>query len=367
MEDKLKIMMTADTVGGVWTYAMALCEALQPYNVEVHLMTMGKWLNDAQNRQVRQLDNVILYESNLKLEWMDDPWDDIKLAEEWIGSVYKKVMPDIIHFNNYAEVRSEWECSIITVFHSCVQTWFKAVKSEEAPEMWDRYRAIVERALFLSDAVVFPTAAMKEQAMQVYGSIPCTKVIYNGGNPASSSSITKEPFILSAGRVWDEAKNISLLSEIASQLPWPVAIAGDSASPDGKVYQPDNVQFLGHLQAGHLQEQMERAAIFAMPAKYEPFGLAVLEAASAGCALALSDISTLREIWGDAALYFDPNDKEDAARVIRQLTDNEALRQSMAAKAQARAGRYTAEAMAANYMELYQKLLEENRVELTAK
>ena len=56
---------------------------------------------------------------------------------------------------------------------------------------------------------------------------------------------------------------------------------------------------------------MGRAAIYALPARYEPFGLSILEAALSGCALVIGDIPSLREIWADAALFV-PSDGHDA-------------------------------------------------------
>ena len=61
-----------------------------------------------------------------------------------------------------------------------------------------------------------------------------------------------------------------------------------------------------------------RASIYALPARYEPFGLSALEAALSGCALVLGDIPSLREVWGDAALFVAPDDT-DALAARRQL------------------------------------------------
>jgi hypothetical protein len=58
------------------------------------------------------------------------------------------------------------------------------------------------------------------------------------------------------------------------------------------------VRCLGPLEASELAGWMHRAAIYALPARYEPFGLSALEAAQAGCALVLGDLSSLREVWG---------------------------------------------------------------------
>jgi glycosyltransferase involved in cell wall biosynthesis len=364
MEDKIKILMTADTIGGVWTYTMTLCEALKPYNVEIHLVTMGKWLNDSQNKQIRQLDNVILYESSLKLEWMEDPWDEIKIGEDWIAEIYRKVRPDIMHFNNYAQVSNEWQCAIVTVFHSCMHTWYTAVKQEKPPEEWERYRKMLNKALFLSDVVVFPSFGIRAMAEQVHGNIAQSQVIYNGADLKPFEDVPKQPYVLGAGRLWDEAKNMCLLCDAATQLTWPLKIAGSNQSPDGHVFDTDTIEYLGELRHDQLWTYLKEASIFASAAVYEPFGLAVLEAASSGCALALSDISTFREIWGDAAVYFDPDDKADAARAIQLLIDDEMLRQSLSEKAKRKSQEFSTTAMAANYMALYNKLLAEQPQQL---
>lgn len=359
MEDKLKIVMTADTVGGVWTYAMDLCKALMDYNVEIHLITMGALLNEKQTIDVKRLGNLHVYQSNYKLEWMQEASSDLLLAKKWVASICNEVDPDIIHFNNYAQTLGSWRCPVITVYHSCVQTWWRSVKGKPASSEWDKYTQTVKEALITSDVVVAPTKSILKQAEAVYGKLPHSEVIYNGRNiNRSFSKQQKEPIILSAGRIWDEAKNISLLSAIAKEVEWPIWVAGNNS----KTYNSgntvlENINFLDFLAPEALQQWMDQSAIFIMPAKYEPFGLAVLEAARSSCALVLSDLDSLREIWGDAALYFDPFNEQEAKEVLNELTQNDELRQEMAKRAYERASKFTAETMAYNYMKLYKKLL----------
>src|SRR3546814_625675 len=123
-------------------------------------------------------------------------------------------------------------------------------------------------------------------------------VIQNGRPPADFRPAgRKEPFILTAGRLWDGAKNVSTLAAIAPRLSWPVVAAGDARGPTGGTRAAGGLRMLGPLDAGDLAGWMGRAAIFASPARYEPFGLAVLEAALSGCGLVLGDIPTFRELW----------------------------------------------------------------------
>ena len=93
MSNLKRILMTADAVGGVWTYALELSCALQDYAVHVDLATMGPALTAAQHRALRKLKNISLHESQFKLEWMDEPWDDVRAAGKWLLDSKPRLSP----------------------------------------------------------------------------------------------------------------------------------------------------------------------------------------------------------------------------------------------------------------------------------
>lgn len=354
--------MTTDTVGGVWVYSMELCRALQKYGVEIHLAAMGAWPSEDQQKEVSALENVTLYKSDFKLEWMQDPWEDVEKAKKWITSIYHTVRPDVVHFNNYAQIENFWDCPIVTVFHSCVQTWWQAVKGTTAPANWNQYTQLVKDSLQESDVVVTPTKAILKEAREAHHFTTATKVIHNGREVEFSEEKEKENFILCMGRLWDEGKNLNLLSSIAQRLPWPVYIAGDNVNPNtGEEVEVPNVNFLGELPEAEVWDWMQRAAIFASPTKYEPFGIAILEAAKANCALAVSDLETLKELWHEAAAFFDPNNPKQTTKRILELINNEERRQELAAAAKKRSEDYNSKKMAEAYFSLYKELLTETK------
>lgn len=351
--------MTTDTVGGVWVYSLELCKALQEHNVQVHLVAMGGWPSDDQEKEVSELENTILYKSDYKLEWMQEPWEDVKKAQKWINCIYHTVYPDIVHFNNYAQTENDWSCPTLTVFHSCVQTWWQAVKGTSAPSTWNKYTEVVKNSLETSDVVVSPTKAILEKAKETHNFKGETRVINNGRELEFSADSKKEDIILCIGRIWDEAKNLMLLSDIADKLPWPVYIAGKSIDPGtGKKIEIENVHFLGELSSREVRDWMQRARIFVSPTKYEPFGLAILEAAKFECALVLSDLETLQELWGDSASFFDSENTEQATEQILQLIKNDELRNELSQKAKIRSREYTSEKMGTAYYSLYRETIQ---------
>jgi glycosyltransferase involved in cell wall biosynthesis len=106
---------------------------------------------------------------------------------------------------------------------------------------------------------------------------------------------------------------------------------------------------------------MARASIYALPARYEPFGLSVLEAAHAGCALVLGDIASLREHWSDAAVFADPDDERALERLLSYLISEPERRRELSLAAAQRAQCFAPQDMAAAYLDTYQSVMAERR------
>jgi glycosyltransferase involved in cell wall biosynthesis len=153
--------------------------------------------------------------------------------------------------------------------------------------------------------------------------------------------------VLGAGRLWDEGKNAAALDRAAARLDRPVLAAGPLRGPHGGAFAPRHLRALGPLEQAALADLLARRPVFASLSRYEPFGLAVLEAAQAGCALLLSDIGSFRELWDGAASFVPAEDDAAAAAALRRLLEDPGLRARMAAAARQRSRRYGVAAMAA--------------------
>lgn len=359
-----RVLMTADTVGGVWTYALELARALQIYDVDVLLAVMGPPLTTAQREEAQKITNLDLFKSNYKLEWMPDCWSDVKRAGDWLLHLDNRLGPDLVHLNGYAHAKLPWSCPTVVAGHSCVLSWWQAVRGDAPPAEWQRYKDEVKYGLRAADLVVAPSAAMLRALNTHYGSIENARVIHNGRDPEYFKPQAKQDFILSAGRLWDEAKNIHRLAEIAPELPWPVFVAGDFQPPQQQSQNnriPRHCRWLGSLSEAEIRPWFAAARVYALPALYEPFGYTPLEAALSGCALVLGDIESLREIWRDAAVFVDPNDKDALKSELRLLIKNEQYRRDMSRRAGERALEFTSARMAQNYFAAYSELLVHTR------
>jgi glycogen(starch) synthase len=352
-----RILMTADTVGGVWTYSIELARALSAEGVEVVLATMGSSATDDQRRQARAIESVELYESEYRLPWMERPWPDIQRARDWLLGLAVKTKPDLIHLNEPVYGSVEWSLPTIAVAHSCVLSWWESVRGGAAPANWHRYRQEMRRGLRAASVVVAPSTWMLETLRRNYG-VERGRAIANGRDHRSFIPRAKAPLVFAAGRLWDRAKNLQALEAIAEGLPWPIYVAGDLHEPGGVAsVDPVHIHQLGRLPEASVAAWLGRASIYALPARYEPFGLSVLEAALCGCTLVLGDLPTLREFWNGAAIFVSPDETPTLRLAIEELVKDPGLRQALAMRAHRRALTLSPRRMALAYLDLYGELL----------
>jgi glycosyltransferase involved in cell wall biosynthesis len=360
--------MTADAIGGVWNYCLDLTASLASFEVDVVLAAMGSRPSAKQKAATADISNLTLLESDYKLEWMDSPWADVNAAGDWLLSLARTFEPDLIHLNGFAHASLSWNVPTMVVAHSCVRSWWAAVKGRSAPSSFNEYTERVSRGLHQASLVVAPSHAMLAAIDKEYSLIGPTKVIPNGCVRLYRRPSKKKEFILTAGRLWDEAKNVRLIEGIASNLSWLVYAAGESRSPSGGLQQLKHIHYLGSLSDEQLAAILATAPIYASPALYEPFGLTVLEAALSGCALVLSDIPSFRENWTDAAILIPPGDAPAWQDVLQEFIDNEKFRGELAQRALERAEKLQPEKVGERYFKAYCELLnayEQSKPELT--
>jgi glycogen synthase len=353
-----RVLMTADAVGGVWRYALDLVRELSAAGSEVLLATMGPRPDDDQRAEAARIPGLTLVPGDFRLEWMDDPWEDVDRSGAWLLELSRDWRPHVVHLNGFSHGALPWKAPVVVVGHSCVTSWWEAVLGEEAPAAWGEYRRRVRAGLAAADLVVAPTAAMLEALERHHGPLSRTRVIANGAAPDAYRIAEKEPFALCVGRLWDEAKNVRALARIAADLPWPVRLIGDTDHPSGRAPEPlAGVELLGSMRHAEVTGWLARAAIYVHPATYEPFGLSVLEAALSGCALVLADLPSLRETWGNAALFAPPDDPAALRSALTRLMTDRTERRTLSKRAVVRGRRLTAKRTAWTYLRAYDELV----------
>ncbi len=117
------------------------------------------------------------------------------------------------------------------------------------------------------------------------------------------------------------------------------------------------VRWLGPVPDGVLPALYSAAEAFVFPSLYEGFGLPVLEAMACGIPVACSDTSSLPEVAGDAALYFDPEDVDSMVEALRCLLSDAALRASLREQGLERAKTFSWKRTAEETLRVYRSAL----------
>src|SRR5215471_18301535 len=131
-----RVLMTTDTVGGVWTFSLELARALGSLGIEVVLAAMGGERHANQYGEAACVDNIKLFTSDFKLEWMDKPGQDLEAANAGLLDLEARVAPDVVHLNFFGPGTARWSTPVVLTAHSCVKSWWRAVKGEPAPQSW---------------------------------------------------------------------------------------------------------------------------------------------------------------------------------------------------------------------------------------
>ncbi|WP_114952620.1 glycosyltransferase family 4 protein [Sphingosinicella terrae] len=357
MSRRMRVLVTADAVGGVWTYALDLACGLSRVDVDTVIASMGPSPSAAQMAAARQA-GAQLIDTGLPLDWLAESAAEVAEAGRRVASIAARLDVDLVQLNAPAlAAEATFDMPLVAVVHSCVATWWQCVRGTRLPAdfVWRTER--VAAGLEAAAAVATPTAAFGELVRRCYALDRAPVTVLNGRTPLKLGQAAPHDFAFTAGRLWDDGKNLATLDAAAARIAIPIHAAGPTEGPNGTRVAFEHLHCLGSIDDAAIGRWLAARPVFVSAALYEPFGLAVLEAAAAGCPLVLSDIPTFREIWGDAAIYVPATDAEGFARAIADLAGDDFQRAVRGRAAKARAARYTPDAMAAQMARLYRSVL----------
>lgn len=330
--------MTADAVGGVWTYAIELGAALVDRGHTVTLAICGPAPSADQRGQAEAAELRILPDE-LPLDWLCGEAVPVVAGGERLAELARGF--DLLLLNSPAlAAHGSFSIPVIAVAHGEVGTWWDAVGADgEVEASFGWLLKLIGQGLRRATQVVTPTAAYGAMLRHRYALNVQPLVVHNGRTPLDLPAPRGERrFALTVGRLWDRAKNMAVANEAAALTSLPIQAVGSAAGPHGEQADLSQLHHLGSIPPLRLAARLAERPVFISSATYEPFGLAVLEAAQAGCPLVLSDIPTFRELWEGAASFVAPHDAEGFAKAIERP-------QVSGKAAQERAGRYTVRAM----------------------
>jgi glycosyltransferase involved in cell wall biosynthesis len=230
------------------------------------------------------------------------------------------------------------------------------------------YRAL-QPALARRTAQVVTVSRFSQQTIALFGIAPAHKIeiIHNGhehvlewdaGRSRLNLTDLPRPFALLVGSNAPH-KNTAVIYSIAGELAHKGINVLITGGGDAKVYAasrnhliPPNVRHLGRVGDNDLALLYQRALCLVFPSLTEGFGLPALEAMALGCPVISSDVASLTEVCGDAALYASPHDGLGWLAAVERIAIDPALRDKLVVEGRQRSQLFSWRRSAEQYLEL---------------
>ncbi len=256
------------------------------------------------------------------------------------------------------------------------------------PKLVQYLTQVVSRSAARADLVLADSEATRSDIIASLGVAPARIEVLYGGvdsrfcpqpDPGEAErlraryGLDERPYVLSVGTVQPRKNYVRLIKAFAqlraSRLQ--LVIAGGM----GWLYQDilaeaekhaGSVRLLGFVDDGDLPALYRNASLLAFPSLYEGFGLPVLEAMACGVPVICSDVSSLPEVAGDAALLVDPLATAGLTEALARVLEDAGLRRQMISKGLAQAARFTWEQAARQLLGSFDALAHGSRIERRA-
>jgi len=239
-------------------------------------------------------------------------------------------------------------------------------------------RVVLPRLAQRACAVISPSATVKREIEEWLG-VPAERVtvIPHGVDPvfrplvaddARASAVRRRyslppNFALAVGSI-EPRKNLPRLIEALEMLrgrPGSADIFLVHAGPEG--WRPEAatssvVRFLGYVPTEDLATIYSLARVFVYPSLWEGFGMPILEAMACGCPVVTSNLSSMPEVAGEAAVFVDPYSSEDVARGVAVAWEDAPLRDRLVALGRERAAQFTWARAARETVAVYEAALD---------
>jgi glycosyltransferase involved in cell wall biosynthesis len=289
--------------------------------------------------------------------------------------------PDLVHFLNFNVPLTYRKPFVVTV-HDLTMLRFKNIRGGLIAPFTYRLKDVVMRhvlktAIKRSQVVFTPSQFVADDIAKQYRVEPSKLIVtYNAadtlvkqGKVNLKKHKIRAPYLLSVGNMYPN-KNIErliramkLLADDPSFKHQLVLVGKADAFSERlkklahKLKLDDRVIFTGFVEDAELVGLYNGATAFVFPSLSEGFGIPGLEAMEYGVPVVSSNATCLPEVYGDAALYFDPSKKEDIARAIRELINDPALQERLRKLGAAQAKKYNWKEPAMKMLAGYKKAL----------
>ena len=353
-----KILIAADPDPSSWPLHLSLVQALGELGFHSLFVASKGRLSEQQRTDCARVPTLSLIEPGLDTEPIRGDPTALSRAAVNLVQLSMDYQVDLVQIDQPALVaEAAFPCPLVTFHTGCAATRWDAVRGGPVPDALAWRAEQIEAGLKRSDSVICPTLAHAQRVQHRFGLSDTPFVVNSGRAPLAIRGSAQHDYVLTAGRLWDEGSNLRMLDTAARRIGVPVRAAGPVQGPQGDEVLFDNLHCLGNLSEEETVRWLAARPVYVSTALYDPLGLSILAAASAGCALILSDIPDYRECWDEVAIFVDPDDEAGFSETIANLVGDDFERAVIGRAARERAALRSPQVMAAQVAAIYRRLL----------
>src|SRR6202171_1695933 len=179
------VLVTSDTLSGIWTYTRELVSGLVSRGTRVTLVSFGEIPLPQQTLWMDNLHGLECRPTAFRLDWMEEGQQNLQDSAAYLTALVKELKPDVLHLNQLCYGSLPVQVPRVVVAHGDLITWWRAVHGREPePARWLKwYRDVVTRGLAGASVAVAPSVWMRDTLRDCYTRPRHDTVIYNGRNP----------------------------------------------------------------------------------------------------------------------------------------------------------------------------------------
>ena len=339
--------------GGPSKYFVELINAINKINQNINTKIIAPFYINKFLKSSENLDNIGIY--------IDKKYS-FRLTNYFNKFFFEKYTylkkPDLIHQTYYLNPKVKLKPTVLTVY-DLIHEKFHSDFKLDFPK---------KNSLLNADHIICISQNTKKDLMDIYNiDEKKISVIYLASGIKAIKQSNTENFLLYVGSR-KRYKNFRIILEALSQKNF-INDLGLKCFGGGPFLQEEvdyikklnlPIEKIKHIEGNDkdLQSELNKAYALIYPPKYEGFGLPILEAMSLGCPVISSNASSLPEVYGDAALNFDPNDVSELEKKIQDLFNDNMLRNNLIDKGFKRLKNFSWEKCANETIKVYKKVVE---------
>jgi glycosyltransferase involved in cell wall biosynthesis len=359
----ISTLVTSSNITGVGNYTFKLIEGLQKVNSEHEFyIIVNQELEPYLKLYKRNFHKVVIplpHHPRYLLRPIYFIW------QNFIDKFLINLKIDVVHMPNPIPLFRKGEMKYVTTVHdvaefsgkrhTTIRRWMRILATSSSVKISDKILTVSD----FSKREILKATAILGEAINV-----CYPGVAIGGHDLNNSIFpNRRPFFLHVGGTGANknvnriinAFNISGLHTKADIYLVGEYHNGKTSRRDIERFRKKGVHFTGYVTDKKLMSFYSQAIALVYPSLYEGFGLPILEAMSLGVPVITSNITSMPEVAGDAALLVNPESEEEIAEAMQSIIENKELRDSLIEKGYKRASIFSWEETAKQTLRIYER------------